>query len=446
MGSLANNLNAAIAFNRFGLGGRPDDVVPTSPTSWLTNQLIGPDPCTGAGLMNTAAGLAQYAIFRAADHTSAQSGIKQQISQGLSNEIGAYLLNATTTRLPFRERLVQFWANHFALMANHAAVGCCAGAYIREAIRPYVNGTFTQMLLAVMQHPAMLFNLNNNLSTGPQSTKGQRCQASGCVSLGINENLARECLELHTVGINAGYTQADVDALAMLLTGWTVNVTTAPLGFSFDATAHQPGTQVLMGQTFAAGQAGGIAALTWLATHPLTYQHIATKLVTHFVSDTPSSSDIAAVVNVLSNTGGNLAAAANAVVGLPSAWVPMTKLRTPQDYVIAVLRAAGVTTVGSTTVSSAAVNVLSLGQPVWQPVFPNGFSDLASDWASPAQMVLRTDWINALCTTLTLDPNALMANSLGPLLSSTTQSAVNAARSNHDKLSLLFLSPEFQRR
>ena len=309
-----------------------------------------------------------------------------------------------------------------------------------------MNGTFQQMLLAVMQHPAMVFNLNNNLSTGPLSTKGQRCQASGCVTLGINENLARECLELHTVGINAGYTQADVDALAMMLTGWTVNVSAAPRGFLFDTTAHQPGTQMLMGQTFAAGQAGGLAALAWLGTHPLTYQHIATKLVTHFVSDTPSSSDIATVVNVLSNTGGNLAAAANAVVGLPSAWVPLSKVRTPQDYVVAVMRAVGATTVGGTIVTSSAVNVMSLGQPVWQSVFPNGYSDLASDWASPAQMVLRTDWINALCTTLTLDPNALMANSLGPLLSSTTQAAVNAARSNHDKLSLLFLSPEFQRR
>jgi uncharacterized protein (DUF1800 family) len=267
---------------------------------------------------------------------------------------------------------------------------------------------------------------------------------------GINENLGRECLELHTVGINAGYTQADVDALAMLLTGFTTNLVTAPRGFVFNPKTHQPGPQVLMGQTFGTPgddtQAGAIAALNWLGTHPDTYLNLATELVTHFVSDTPASSDIATVVAALSNSGGNLGAAAASLVGLANAWVPMAKLRTPQDYVIAVLRAAGVNATGSDTVSNAATTIMTLGQPVWQSTFPNGYSDLAADWASPAQMVLRTDWINALTNELKLDPATVMSDSIGPLLQPSTLAAVNAATSTHDQVSLLFLSPEFQRR
>jgi uncharacterized protein (DUF1800 family) len=446
LAALGTNLDAAIAFNRFGLGGRPDDVIPDSVTGWLTDQLIGPDPCMGLGMPTTAFGLAIYTQLRGAT-LAGQPALKQQINGLLSSEIQAYLLNAITTKVPFRERLVQFWTNHFALMAVHASVNCCAGAYVREAIRPHVTGTFTDMLLAVMQHPCMLYNLNNTGSSGPQSPFGLQCSATGgCVDNGINENLARECLELHTVGINAGYTQADVDSLAILLTGWTTNLATAPRGFIFNPKTHQPGNQVLMGQTFEGSQAGGIAALTWLSTHPDTYLHLATELVTHFVSDTPEDSDIATVVTALSSTGGSLAAAATALVGLANAWVPLTKLRTPQDYVIAVLRAAGATANGTDTVSNAATTIMTLGQPVWQSTFPNGYSDLAADWASPAQMVLRTDWINALTNELRLSPATVMSNSLGPLLQPTTLAAVNAATSVHDQLSLVFLSPEFQRR
>ncbi len=446
MGSLTNNLPAAVAFSRFGLGGRPDDAVPASVTSWLTGQLSGPDPYSGAGLPSTADGLALLNSMRNASTSAQQTAYSQQIFHLLSTEIEAYLANALTTQVPFRERLVQFWANHFALMANHEPVACCAGAFVREAIRPNVTGTFTQMLLAVMQHPCMLYNLNNVASTGPQSPAGLACAASGCLGRGINENLGRECLELHTVGINAGYTQADVDALAMLLTGWSVQFDTAPFGFAFNARTHQPGNQVLMGQNFAGTQAGCVAALTWLGTHPATYQHLATKLVTHFVSDTPSAADIAVVVAALSNSGGNLAAAAEAVVGLADAWVPLAKLRAPMEYVIAVMRAAGLTGAGATPSADPASASAALGMPVWQSVFPNGYSDLASVWGGPAQMLLRGDWINALAGGLSVQPGTVMADALGPLLQTATLNAVNAASTPQAKLAMLFLSPEFQRR
>ncbi len=446
MGSLANNLPAAVAFNRFGLGARPSDPIPASVTAWLTGQLSGPDPASGAGLPSSADGLALYESMLTAPTTAQQQALSQQIFQTLATEIQAYLQNALTTQVPFRERLVQFWTNHFALMCKHESVACCAGAFVREAIRPYVNGTFTQMLLAVMQHPAMLYNLNNTASIGPQSVAGRSCQSTACTDRGINENLARECLELHTVGINAGYTQADVDALAMLLTGWTTQLTTAPRGFIFNPRTHQPGSQVLMGQTFDGSQAGGIAALTWLSTHPATYQHLATELVTQFVSDTPAASDIATVAAALSGSGGNLAAAATALVGLSNAWVPFAKLRTPMDYVIAVLRAAGAAATGSIPASNAAAVVMSLGMPVWQSTFPNGYSDLASVWGGPAQMLLRGDWINTLTGVLTVDPATVMSDALGPLLQPATLAAVNQATSPQAKLALLFLSPEFQRR
>ena len=445
MASLGNNLAAAMAFNRFGLGGRPDDAIPSSPAAWLIGQLSAPDPYNGGGLPDTPTALAFFASIRAANLTGPTQNY--QIVQLLNTEIDSVMQNALTTKMPFRERLVWFWANHFALMAQELEVAVCAGAFIREAIRPHVTGTFKDMLLAVMQHPAMLVNLNNDCSAGPNSVAAQRCQITGCASSGINENLARECLELHTLGVNGGYTQADVDALAMLISGWTVNIKTQPMGFVFNAQMHEPTAQTLMGVSYPPTQAGGIAALTWLATQPATYRHLATQLVTHFVSDTPAAADIASVAAALASTGGNLAAAATVVVNLPSAWQPYAKLRTPVEYVMAAMRAVGLNASVPGVAGCARLSAAALGEAIWQPPFPNGYSDLAADWTGPAQMLLRADYINAFASAAgSPDPVALAASSLGPLLRPSTVTAMNAAVTIHDKLSLLFLSPEFQRR
>ena len=351
------------------------------------------------------------------------------------------------TPAPFRERLVWFWSNHFAIMAaNHHRVASVAGAFVRDAIRSHVTGTFSDMLLAVMTHPAMICSLDNELSIGPQSPKAAQAAKYHQPLPNINENLGRETLELYTVGVGAGYSQADVDAMAYLLTGFSVNLKTAPMGFYYDATVAQPGNQVLMGRSFPNTQAGCQAALQALATSPYTYQHLATKLVTHFVSDTPALADVTAVYNALASTGGNLEAAAQALIGLPNAWTPLTKLRTPLDLAIATLRSAGAT--AATVPANLNQIVTALGEQTWCPPFPNGWSDVAADWTSPESMVLRCDWLCTFCATLgaAVTPASVASAALGPFLSPNTTAALGRIAGASGQLTVLFSSPEWQRR
>ncbi len=445
MAVLGGNQQVAQAFTRFGLGGRPDDPLPGDATQWLIQQLDGPDPMPTTGLPTLAQCMALLNAYKnARAGTKAQKNAADQIVSTFNAEVQAYLSYAVTTAVPFRERLVWFWANHFALLTGSYYPQGVAGTFIRDAIRPYVNGTFQDMLLAVMQHPAMLYSLDNVASIGPDSSYALQHLKSTGVQLGFNENLGRECLELHTVGVNAGYTQADVDALAYMLTGWTV-VTSNPKGFFFDSTKHQPGSQTLLGTTYPGTFQGGIAALTALANDPNTYNHIATQLVQHFTSDTPDPADVTAVQNALAGSGGNLKEAAIAVVGLPNAWLPLTKFRAPQDHAIAALRAVGAT--AANMPSSFPLLMSELGMPTWNPSFPNGFSDEMADWLCPQQMIERTDWTRLLAQGLgSLDPLTIAGSSLGPFLTPLTQQLLGQLSSVSDQFQLLFCSPEFQRR
>ncbi len=447
MTGLGSNVAAAQAFTRFGLGGRPDDTVPGDAIGWLRAQLAAPDPTPVAGMPTAAQGLAlKNDMDNARPGTPARTQYQAAIASLFASEAQAFLTNAVISPAPFRERLVWFWANHFAIMAGPVVVSSVAGAFIRDAIRPHVTGNFSDMLLAVMSHPAMLWSLNNPESIGPQSPSALASLKRGGPQLDINENLGRETLELYTIGVGAGYAQADVDAMAYLFTGWTVNMTSAPQGFAYDPRIAQPGNQTVMGANFAGGtQAGMTAALQALATSPYTYQHLATKLVTHFISDTPALSDITAVYNALASTGGNLDAAAQALISLPNAWTPLAKLRTPLDLVVATLRALGTT--AATVPANINAIVTALGQPLWCPPFPIGWSDVGTDWVSPEGVLLRMDWLATLCGTLSgVTPANVAASSLGPLLSPRTITAMNGASAVADQLTLLFCSPEFQRR
>jgi len=334
--------------------------------------------------------------------------------------------------------------NHLPVMVATIPTMATAGAYVREAIRPNVTGRYSDMLLAAVLHPAMLYSLSNDASIGPNSPSGLQILRQTGTTVTINENLGRETLELFTVGVDAGYVQADVDALACLFTGCNVNIWTPPLGFTYNANRAQPGTQTLMGNTYPNTLAGLQAALLWLGTHPLTYRQLATKLVTHFTGDLPTAQDIQVVTSALINSGGNLGAAAAAVVRLPNAWVPLTKLRTPVDYVIAALRGLGATPDAFPNIDQI---LFAMGQPLWSPPFPNGWSDLAADWISPEGTLMRGDWANTIPTSLPgATSGGLVAAGIGSLLSTATIQMVNAATSTHDQITLLLTSPEFQRR
>jgi uncharacterized protein (DUF1800 family) len=342
---------------------------------------------------------------------------------------------------PFRERLVMFWANHFTVSAR-AGGGVLAliGAYVQEAIRPHVIGRFQDMLRAVLHHPGMLHYLDNTDSVGPNSKVGL---ATG---KGLNENLARECLELHTLGANSGYTQQDVTSFARILTGWSFERAEEPKGFVFRADTHEPGQKILMGETFPEGYPGGEAALTWLANHPATFRRLAEQLVRHFVADIPDPRDVSLIASVLSESKGDLKSAALAVTRLPGAWVPLSKLRTPIDYVLAVYRALDFVPGNAGDQDKATWATDYLGQPFEGALLPNGWSDIATDWVEGVELVRRADWAFTMAgMPKSPDPDAVIA-AYGPLFSMETIECARGAGSRLEALALLLASPEFMRR
>ena len=237
---------------------------------------------------------------------------------------------AARAEVGFAERLVHFWSNHFCISAAKGPlVRVAAGCFEREAIRPHVLGRFGAMLQAVESHPAMLAYLDNALSFGPNSPAGRNRNR------GLNENLAREILELHTLGVDGGYTQADVTALARIITGWTFSGREGRLGepgtFVFFPNGHEPGDHTLLGKAYAAGGVKqGEAALADLARRPATARHIAGKLARHFVADEPPPSLVDRLAKVFRETDGDLKAVAIALVDSDEAWTtPLAKMRTP---------------------------------------------------------------------------------------------------------------------
>ena len=254
----------------------------------------------------------------------------------------ARLQRAVIADCGFAERLVVFWSNHFCISANKGGLArMWAGSFEREAIRPYVLGRFGDMLKAVEQHPAMLFFLDNQQSLGPESRAGQNRKR------GLNENLAREIMELHTLGVGGGYSQDDVTSLARIITGWTYAGRQGQLGtpgtFAFNANAHQPGAQWLLGKIYEnTGLAQGEAALADLARHPSTAKFIAAKFARHFVADDPPPALVARLRDVFGKSDGDLKALASALLDSDDAWqTPMTKMRSPYEFLVAIGRLLG---------------------------------------------------------------------------------------------------------
>jgi len=439
---------------RFGLGNISGQGRESDPRGALKAQLLGPDPGLAARAFDgLAAGIDGVDAIRAdamARHALLAAGTPLPgnfISQAHAlyfADVTAQMGWAATTTASFRERLVWFWANHFTVSILQGETAPLVGAMIREAIRPHVNGNFTEMVLAVERHPAMLRYLANENSIGPDSAAGIR---SG---QGLNENLGRECMELHTVGLKAGYTQADVTDMAKILTGWSVAGSEGggdSTGFKYKPNAHEPGPRVVLGRGFDGGEQAGIDALTFLATYPTTYQLLAEKLVTHFVADEPPPAAVARIAGVLRDTGGDLGAASTALVDLPEAWTPLTKLKTPLEYMVSVVRAA------PPADGQPPVNFLStlnqLGQPLWSAPLPNGWPDQAADWDGSDAIMTRINWAYDYAGRLDdgrMEPADIAGVALGGLLRPATARAIATAGSRREAVTMLFTAPEFQRR
>ena len=439
------DIDAAVALNHFGLGHRLGDPVPADPKAWLRAQLTGPDTAPAGDLPNLQSCLATVVAQRQerkAEKADAPNAAAPKaptpVRAIFRTEVQALLGNALVTPAPFRERLVWFWANHFTVADRGEVSTACAGAYVRDAIRPHVNGRFADMLLAVMRHPAMLNYLDQEGSAGPDSEAGM------VQHRGLNENLARECLELHTISPAGGYTQQDVTNFAKILTGWSIEVKDEPRGFRFRPRLHEPGQIQVLGRFWPEGEEGGRAILAFLGTHPATYRHLAVKLVAHFTGDTPAPADVRRIATILAQTQGDLAAASAALIDLPSAWSPGTKLRPPQDYVIACLRAVGAS---PEHVPNLQGIVISLGQGMFKAPFPIGWPDRAADWSSSEAMLQRVDFAYGLAgRKAELDPVDLGPAILGPLLTDASLAAIKGAGSRRDGMTMLLASPAFLRR
>jgi uncharacterized protein (DUF1800 family) len=366
-------------------------------------------------------------------------GIPQQI---YLEEAKARFDSALAAEVGLVDRLTWFWSNHFCVSADQGQVRPVAGAFEREAIRANVLGKFSDMLLAVESHPAMLMYLDNARSIGPNSIAGRR------QNKGINENLAREIMELHTLGVNGGYTQSDVTNFANVITGWSiVPFKQSPEHggeFTFNERTHEPGPQTVLNRAYEdQGFEQGRDVLQMLARHPATAKHIAVKLARHFVSDQPPQSLTDRLAKRFQDTGGDLKEVTKTLVTSPEAWdAPRSKIKRPGEWMVGALRATGVTPPDIRPIVNAQ-NLL--GEPLWRPPAPKGYSDDNAAWLDGLPQ--RLDIANQLARRVgTTDPEAIADASLGPLASAETRQMLARAESRPQALALLIMSPEFLRR
>jgi len=477
-----NPLAAAIAANRFGLGARPGElpVIEKGPEAWLSRQLTGRAPVlTGEGLKPSSETLKQAIALRdemAEARRDRKDGDEDaaKIRTALKlpalyrpvyiDEAYARFSQAISTDRPFLERLTQFWSNHFAVSIDKIVVLGIAGAMEREAIRPHVTGHFPDLLLAVEKHPAMLLYLDNQASIGPNSRAAsflkRRGNAQGGRKLDINENLAREILELHTLGVDGGYSQADVTTFAKAITGWSIggeanNRRFAKLGmpngdpgeFFFREVFHEPGAKRLLGKTYDEdGVRQGEAILKDLAVRRETAHHVSTKLARHFIADDPPVAVVDRMTRAWLDSHGNLPKVYAAMLESPEAWSqPLAKFKTPADYIYSSYRALGVPLTEKRR-SLAAFEVL--GQRNLQPGSPAGWPDSSADWDGSSALLKRIAWADAAAQRLGSTRNAreLAPQLLGATLSDDTAKAIGRAESGAQALTLLLSSPEFMRR
>ncbi|HJP68694.1 MAG TPA: DUF1800 domain-containing protein [Sphingomicrobium sp.] len=481
-------LASTIALNRFGLGGRPDDPLPSDPKAWLFEQLerFEPRPQALSQIPAREQVVEQLGDYIAAQQMGAkakrqlqsaslQTGMLQQpqqadpeaealkkylrqtIQQDYLTMNSARLDSALTTASPFPERLVHFWANHFAVSVDKLPVIGLAGLLEFEAIRPHILGRFSDMLLAVEQHPAMLVYLDQAQSVGPDSQAEMLAAMRGRKGIGLNENLGREIMELHTLGVRTGYSQADVTEFARALTGWTVSgLGRGPAArliggtageFQFAQLLHEPGPRTIMGKRYdQQGEAQAKAVLFDLAASPATAKHLSTKLARHFAGDDPPPALVERLTKAYLASGGDLPTVYRALINSPEPWLgkPL-KFKNPWEWSVSALRAVGSRDLDP---KMAAGVLRQLGQPTWQPGSPAGWDDIAASWAGPDALVRRVEVAQRIGSkaAANIDARALAEKLFPGSLSETTRTAIARAESPAEGLALLLVSPEFVRR
>ena len=496
---------AAIALNRFGLGARPDEAIPSDPKAWLLGQMdrFEVRPAPFAALDDPAQVVVDYFTRQRADAQAAraaqamaggaasppmagatampaagppgmmpataptdavklalQADRKQmrRDAQGLYRAaVNARAESALTTPAPFVERLVHFWANHFAVSAEKPEVVAYAGAFEYDAIRPHVLGRFEDMLLAAERHPAMMLYLDQARSIGPNSAFAQRVAARRPGSgPGLNENLAREIMELHTLGVRSGYTQADVTDFARAMTGWSIGgyrggkdpLEAGPPGaFLFRPATHEPGERVILGRHYPdSGEFQARTALTDFAAAPATATHIATKLARHFAGDAPPPAMVDRLAAAFTASKGDLPTVYRAIIASPEAWAPQpAKFKTPWEWTISSLRGLGRMSLDQMQIAPL---LTQLGQPTWKPGSPAGWDDVAASWAAPDALIRRVELAQRLAapSAAKVDARALAPKLIPAGFAPMATEQIARAESPAAALALLLVSPDFLRR
>jgi uncharacterized protein (DUF1800 family) len=437
--------DAVNAATRFGFAARGGDLalIAKDPRGWVLGQLAQ-QPAALPGDLPSAQTMvvAEFEMRRDKGNEDAKRAFQERAKSVYFAEIAARIGVAVASEAPLLERLTQFWSNHFTVSVLRPVLRGFAAAFEREAIRPHVTGRFSDMLLAVARHPAMLLYLDNAISIGPNSIAGRERDK------GLNENLGRELLELHTLGVDGGYTQDDVEALARIITGWSVARLNEPDpgAFRFRPRIHEPGQKRLLGKIYnEAGYAEGEAALLDLAHHPATARHVATQLARHFIADDPPKDSVERISRVFRDSGGDLRQVTAAVVKEDAAWrTPLAKIRRPEELVIAACRVSGFTPPPEMLVNS----LRSLDQMPFFAPSPAGWPDTAAAWVSPEAVLRRAQWCERYADRIPdpPDPVATAEQAFGEALPAETADAIRLAPSRRAGLALLLASPQFQRR
>ena len=471
-----------LAASRFGLGRRFDDPAVADPKAWLTRQLgdYDPAPAAIAALAGRAAIAAAYVEYQeerramrreAADTpmTEDEKGMQPEMRRLSRSAIRRHYVDATAARLsaavatptPFPERLVHFWANHFAVSADKQTVIGFAGNYENEAIRPHIMGKFSDLLIAAVRHPAMLLYLDQAQSFGPESAFATRVRNRGNRQApGLNENLAREILELHTLGVRTGYTQADVTSFAKALTGVTVAglgrgagqrlmpADAQPGATLFIDRLHEPGPQTILGKRYdGAGAKQAEAVLRDLAVHPATARHVATKLARHFTADDPPAALVDRLAGDFVRTGGELPSLYRTLIASPEPWAEGPAMfKSPWDWTVSMLRALKIPALGER--QNVAAMFTQLGQPIWRPGSPAGYDDKIATWAGSAALMQRVELASRIAARIgdRADARRLAPLVLADALTPETGEAIARADSPGQGIAMLFASPAFLRR
>src|SRR6202789_2885402 len=472
-------MQAEIAVLRFGLGARPGELAAATgdPRGWLMAQVKGAAPLAVdtplaafdqifAALLAARDARQKMKQEYAAPATDAKvvNAIRAAYQPHYRAQVLARAQSAALTLKPFAERLVHFWSNHFAVSADKGVVYGLAGSLENEAIRPHVAGRFVDLLTAVEQHPAMIAFLDNQYSVGADSTAARFASRFGSRSnsedtgkpkrqFGINENLAREILELHTLGVSGGYNQADVTSFAQIITGWSIGggkgrlAGGVPGRFYFRDNLHEPGPKVFLGQTYTEqGQRQGEAVLADLARRPETANFIATKLVRHFIADDPPPAAVDRVARAFLKSGGDLPQVYAALIESPESWdVNARKFKTPEDFVFSTLRALNVSPAQPEEVIRS---FDLLGQRQYTPGSPAGWPDTSKSWDGSDALMHRVLWASRVGAKYEsgVEPADLAAASLGGYARPETLTALRRATTSAQAVALLLMSPEFQRR